>query len=280
MRKRSGHVRAVWKAGEVSSTTHHRAPAATRAVMVAAGSVLAFAALLQTALWSSFGQRADERAMRTVTAGRETTLTLLSILGRVPMWAVVVVAVVAVVLAIRGRRARAVIAAVVVLAGANLTTQVLKHSVLERPDFDLGVHNSLPSGHVTVVVSAVAALLLVVPPGARPFVAGLGTFATGMTGLSTIVAGWHRPADVVAALLVALGWCAVGVVIHGGRRSRSRAVLPTAISGAVAALLGIVLIGVRPLQGMDGFVDAGLVLGLVALLSALAIWTMAWICPD
>lgn len=273
-------VAPVWKAGEVTSTTRRPTPAGTRAAVVGVASVLLLVAVLQVALWTSPGQRADERAMRTVTAGRETTLTLLSILGRVPMWSVVLLAVIALVLALRGRRARDVIAAIVVIAGANITTQVLKHGVLERPDFALGVHNSLPSGHVTVVVSAVAALLLVVPPGARALVAGLGTFATGLTGLSTIVAGWHRPGDVVAALLVALIWCAAGVLVHGGRRSRAKAVLPTALGGAVAALVGIVLIGVRPVQGVDGFVDAGLVLGLVALLSALAIWAMAWICPD
>lgn len=264
----------------MTSTTRRPVPAATRAVLIGGGAVLALVALVRFALGTSAGQSADQRAMRTVTAGRETTLTLLSILGRVPMWAIVLLAVIAVVLAFRRHRARAAIAAVAVIAGANLTTQVLKHSLLERPDFDLGIHNSLPSGHVTVVVSAVAALLLVVPPGARAFVAGVGTFATGLTGLSTIVAGWHRPGDVVAALLVTLVWTAIGVGIHGGRRSRSRAVLPTAVSGALAALLGIVLIGVRPVQGMDGFFDAGLVLGAVAALSALSIWAMAWICPD
>lgn len=264
----------------MTSTTRRSAPAGTRAALVGGGSVLLLVALLKVALWSSTGQRADERAMNTVTAGREATLTLLSILGRVPMWSVVLLAVIALVLAVRGRRARAAGAAVIVIAGANVTTQVLKHGVLDRPDFALGVHNSLPSGHVTVVVSAVAALLLVVPPAARAFVAGLGTFATGLTGLSTIVAGWHRPGDVVAALLVALIWCSVGVLVHGGRRSRSRAVLATAVAGAVAALAGIVLIGVRPFQGMDGVFDAGLVLGILALLSALTIWAMAWICPD
>lgn len=264
----------------MTPTTHRPVPAATRACVVGLGALLVLAALVRVALQTARGQSADEQAMRTVTAGRETALTLLSILGRVPMWTIVVLAVIALVLAVRGRRARAAAAALVVFAGANLTTQVLKHSLLERPDFELGVHNSLPSGHVTVVVAAVAALLLVVPPGARAFVAGLGTFATGLTGLSTIVAGWHRPADVVAALLVTLAWTAAGVMVHGGRRSRARAVLPTALSGAVASLLGIVLIGVRPLEGMDGFLDAGLVLGAVALASAVAIWAMAWICPD
>jgi len=249
------------------------------ALAVGAGAAVLFWVLLEVALWSAQGQRTDERAMQTVTAGREAELTLLSILGRVPMWSLAVLAVVGLVLAVRRHDLRAALGAGVVIAGANVTTQLTKHSLLERSDFGLGIHNSLPSGHVTVVASAVAALLIVVPPGARAFVAGLGTFATGLTGLSTIVAGWHRPGDVAAALLVTLAWCAVGVIIHGGRRGPGRAVLPTALSGAVAALLGIVLIGVRPVSGMDGFLDASLVLGAVAATSALAIWAMAWICP-
>ncbi|MFS0885792.1 phosphatase PAP2 family protein [Aeromicrobium sp. 179-A 4D2 NHS] len=263
----------------MSSTTRSPSSVVGPALVVAAGSVALFMALLQVALWSADGQRADERAMTTVTAGREAELTLLSILGRVPMWSLAVLAVVGLVLAVRRHDMRAAVGAGLVIAGANLTTQVTKHALLERSDFGLGVHNSLPSGHVTVVVSAVAALLIVVPPGARAFVAGLGTFATGLTGLSTIVAGWHRPGDVAAALIVTMAWCAVGVLVHGGRRGSARAVLPTALSGAVAALLGVVLIGVRPVAGMDGFVDASLVLGAVAAASALAIWAMARICP-
>lgn len=263
----------------MSSTTRSASSVVGPALVVGLGAVTLFVGLLRYALWSSDGQSADERAMLTVTAGREAELTLLSILGRVPMWSLVVLAIVAVVLAVRRHDLRAAVGAGVVIAGANLTTQVTKHALLERSDFGFGVHNSLPSGHVTVVASAVAALLIVVPPGARAFVAGLGTFAIGLVGLSTIVAGWHRPGDVAAALLVTMAWCAVGVLIHGGRRASARAVLPTALSGAVAALLGVVLIGVRPVSGMDGFVDASLVLGAVALASALAVWAMAWICP-
>jgi len=248
--------------------------------MVGLAAALALVALVRVAVQSASGQRADERAMLTVTAGREATLTLLSILGRVPMWSVAVVAVAALVIAARQRRSRAALAAFVVIAGANVTTQLVKHALLERPDLGYGVHNSLPSGHVTVVVSAVAALLIVVPSATRPFLVGLGTFATGLTGLSTIVAGWHRPGDVLAAVLVVLCWTAVAVLVRGGRIARARAVLSTAISGAICAMLGTVLIGVRPVAGMDGFLDAGAVLGIVALLCALGVWAIAWICPD
>ena len=98
----------------------------------------------------------------------------------------------------------------------NVTTQLLKHAVLTRPDFGLGTLNSLPSGHTTVVASAVGASLLVAPRLWRPVIAVLGGFATTLTGASTIVAGWHRPSDVIAALAVSLIWTAgVALVLHG-----------------------------------------------------------------
>ncbi|MFO6452249.1 MULTISPECIES: phosphatase PAP2 family protein [unclassified Aeromicrobium] len=264
----------------MSSTTRLPSRVSGPALVVGAAAVTVFLVLVRAALMSSRGQAADEHAMLTVAAGREAELTLLSILGRVPIWSAATLAVVCLVLAARRHHWRAVTGAAVAIVGANVTTQVLKQGVLERPDLGYGFHNSLPSGHVTVAASVVAALMLVVPAGARAAVAGLGTFAVGLTGLSTIVAGWHRPADVVAALVVALGWCAVAVVVQGGRRARSRAVLPTALSGAVAALLAIVLIGVRPVDGMDGFIDASLVLGAVSLITAVTVSAMAWIAPD
>ena len=260
--------------------TRTRSSVVGPALVVGVGAAALFFAVVSVALWSTTGQAADEDAMLAVTAGREARLTLLSILGRVSIGTVAVLAAGCLLLAALRRHGRAALAALTVIVGANVTTQVLKHGVLDRADLGYGVHNSLPSGHVTVVAAAVAALLIVVPSAARASVAGLGTFATGLTGLSTIVAGWHRPADVVAALLVTLGWCAVGVLVHGGRRSRDSAVFLTALSGAVASLVGIVLIGVRPVSGLEGFLQASLVLGAVALASACAVWLMSWICPQ
>ena len=51
------------------------------------------------------------------------------------------------------------------MAGANLTTQVLKYGVLERPDLGVGdrLVNTLPSGHTTAAASCAVALVLVAP---------------------------------------------------------------------------------------------------------------------
>ena len=113
-------------------------------------------------------------------------------------------------LAIVRGRVRLAVAALVVIVGANVTTQLLKEVVLERSALDVIAPNSLPSGHTTVVASAVGALLLVAPRALRLPVVVPGAFAVTVTGASTVVAGWHRPADIVAALAVCLAWTAVG----------------------------------------------------------------------
>ncbi|WP_407319216.1 phosphatase PAP2 family protein [Isoptericola halotolerans] len=99
----------------------------------------------------------------------------------------------------------------VLVGGANLTTQVLKHQVLTRPDLLPGWNgaNTLPSGHTTVAASVSVALLLATPRAWRPAVALLGAAYTGATGVSTLVGQWHRPSDVVAALFVVLAWGAL-----------------------------------------------------------------------
>ena len=113
-------------------------------------------AVAVVALHTGAGQRLDERAMRTVVAGRDTELTVLSLLGRVSIGAVLAVSIVCVVLAIMRGRVRLAVAALLVIAGANVTTQLLKEVVLERSALDVIAPNSLPSGHTTVVASAVA----------------------------------------------------------------------------------------------------------------------------
>ena len=66
------------------------------------------------------------------------------------------------------------IAAIVVVAGANVTTQALKtmlehvrHKAFEH-GFELPWPNSFPSGHTTAAASIAVALLLVVPAAPPP----------------------------------------------------------------------------------------------------------------
>lgn len=235
--------------------------------------VLTLLVLVRIALASQRGQSWDQSAMTTVIGGRDTQLAVLSVLGYVSIGAVVaVVAGCAAVALLRGRVALAAGAAVVIV-GANVTTQVLKHTVLDRPDLGFGTLNSLPSGHTTVVASAVGAALLVAPRAWRPLVALLGGFATTLTGASTIVAGWHRPSDVIAALAVSLIWTALVSLVLRGPAAPVVGTSAGAVVGCVAAVLFLIAIGVRPLLGWDGFLQAGLVLGAVA--AATAVFVVA-----
>lgn len=231
------------------------------------------------ALHTGVGQRVDERAMRTVVAGRETELAVLSVLGRVSIGTILAVSVICVMLAILRGRVRLAVAALVVIAGSNVTTQLLKEVVLERSQLDVIAPNSLPSGHTTVVAGAVGAMLLVSPRALRLLVVVAGAFAVMLTGASTIVAGWHRPADIVAALAVCLAWTAAGAIMAGGSHRPTSGVGLWSLAGAAVALVLLVAIGVRPSYGWSGFGEAAVVLGLTAAVTALAIALMERISP-
>lgn len=258
------------------------------AVVTALASAATLALLVRFALNSDRGQQWDDSAMRTVVAGRDTQLTLLSVLGYVSIGAILAVAFACAVVALLRGRPRIGAAAATVLLGANLTTQILKESVLERPDLGLGTLNSLPSGHTTVVASAVGAALLVAPGALRPVVALAGGFAATLTGASTVVAGWHRPADVMAALAISLLWtAAVAAVIVPRKREMPprnghhvRGTLMSASVGCVGGLVFLVAIGVRPAYGWVGFTQASLVLGAVTAVTALFVMAAAAVSPS
>ena len=102
---------------------------------------------------------------------------------------------------------------VLVGAAAVTSTYLLKHYLIVKPDLDVqeALSNSAPSGHTTFAAAAGAALFLAAPRFLRPTVALCSALATCLTGASTIINGWHRPADVVTAILVTAIWTVVGM---------------------------------------------------------------------
>ncbi len=165
---------------------------------------------------TSTGQAIEEAALAGATYG-QTRLVRLSepVLDVVSRSFLVAGIAVAVIIALVRRRWALGVMAIVLVGGANLTTQLLKRGALDRPDLggDVG-HASLPSGHTTVAASLAAALLVVSPRWARPWIAVLGAAYAAATGIATLIGQWHRPSDVVAAVLVVLAWggvvCAFG----------------------------------------------------------------------
>ena len=141
---------------------------------------VALVVVATVALGSATGQRLDRRAMDALSSPLRTTHRLVEVLSLVSVWSVALVLAACVVLAVLRRRVAAAVAAMVLVAGANLTTQVLKYDVLTRPDIGFGSTNSLPSGHTTVAVSLALAGVLVAPAALRSLVALLGS-------------GWRHP---------------------------------------------------------------------------------------
>ncbi|ROR73217.1 phosphatase PAP2 family protein [Bogoriella caseilytica] len=221
------------------------------------------------------GQRIDQLALEGSALGQSTLYgrahQLLGIVSEA--FLVVVVAVAGLFAALR-RQWVHVVAIALVVGGANITTQVLKEYVFSRPDLGVtwSMANSLPSGHTTAAVSALAAGLLAVAPRWRWLVAGTGAIYAAATGVATMVVSWHRPGDVVAAVLVVGAWllCALAllrredVATNGGRMpswARGADVATRALLGltmAVAALVSFLAllttrgaIGAEPPERFD-----------------------------
>jgi membrane-associated phospholipid phosphatase len=114
-------------------------------------------------------------------------------------------------LAVHWGRPRQALAALALVAGANLTTQILK-ALLAHPRYQpvLGYRQigstSFPSGHATAALSIAAALALAVPDSWRLRAAiGGGAFALAV-GCSVLVLNRHYPSDVLGGWLVAGAW--------------------------------------------------------------------------
>ncbi|MET7878861.1 phosphatase PAP2 family protein [Micromonospora profundi] len=143
---------------------------------------------------------------------------------------------------IRGRIALAV-TATLLIAGANVSTQLLKYG-LARPDYGVdperaGVGNSLPSGHTAVAASVAVALMLVLPRKVRAAGAFIGAAYAAAAGVATLSAGWHRPSDAVAAYLVVGVWAALaGLVLLITQREQAE-VAPGDAHRVASAVLGV-----------------------------------------
>lgn len=162
------------------------------------------------------GQVLDELALRGSFIGAWRLNSHASaLLELVSVPAVAVGMVVVGIIGLLRRRWRDAVAAVVTVAGANVTTRVVKYDLLSRPDL-LGQYspgNSLPSGHTTVAASLVVGMILVSGRLLREIVAVVGGVAVVAFGYATLVNHWHRPSDVVAAVLVTGAWGLAAITV-------------------------------------------------------------------
>ncbi|MER5458282.1 phosphatase PAP2 family protein [Micromonospora sp. NPDC002389] len=206
--------------------------------------VAAFIAVWRLALYTGLGQWIDTVALTGNRIGRdhiqEPVDHILNAMSVVSLLAVTIT--IGFIALIRGRIALAV-AATALIAGANVTTQLLKYG-LARPDYGIDperayVGNSLPSGHTTVAASVAVALVLVLPPRVRALGAVIGAAYAAAAGVATLSAGWHRPSDAAAAYLVVGVWAALaGLLLLITQREQAE-VEPGDAHRLTATLLGV-----------------------------------------
>ena len=230
------------------------------------------------------GQRIDHAALARVNAGKDTNRQVAGLLNDLTIGVAVCMLAGCVVVALLRRRYALAVAAVTLVVGANVTTQLAKHELLSRPGVGYGATNTLPSGHTTLVVSLLVALLLVLPPVSRGSAVLFGSFGTRVVGVGMVVAGWHRPSDVVAAVGVTLAWTGLisaalwlrSDATWAGRGSTYRV---SALLGAVVAIALAYAYGVRPDGSWPDLVVHGGTLAGIGLVAAVSLSISARVLP-
>ena len=222
------------------------------------------------ALWRFFvqtrhGQLLDTVALTGNTIGQTRVQGLVdTVLTAITAASLVLATTVVGFIALARRRIAVAVGAIVLIVGANATAQLAK-VLINRPNLGVDVQraaagNSMPSGHAAIAASVAVALVLVLPAGARGISAVLGALFAALAGTATLSAGWHRPSDAVAALLIVGAWaCVAGVVIVTFQRRHgsvdygppNTAATRLLVAAALVLLAGVVVALVLTEQGLD-----------------------------
>lgn len=216
----------------------------TRFIGAALLCVAVFAALYLFFVRDETGQAIDQLAFNGAENGTTGSEVSGGLLDLIPSVMVAVGVIVSLVIAAVRRAWFPLIVAVGSALAATVTTQLLKNVVLTRPDLGVDgyVSNSFPSGHTTVAAASALAVFLVASPGTRWLAGTLGAAVAVAAGVSTLVSLWHRPSDVIAALLVVSFWgCVGGAVLTraGGRQRNLRAAAPARVGLRVQSWIAV-----------------------------------------
>jgi membrane-associated phospholipid phosphatase len=239
------------------------------------------------AVLTPVGQRIEDAALGGVRGsdlfGSDTALNVIS----TPVILLLVIVIVAVGLA-RRRLWVGVGAAVVVLASA-VTSTLLKRIAVRPEIAGSTTPNSFPSGHATIALAALFAVLMVTPRRFRPAVLLVGTAYAVIVANQTVVYGWHRVSDIIGACGVTLFWLGVvrafGPLVDrgvrgdrdGARGPRRLVTAALVIATGVAFVVGAVAVVVALANGVTDdhaeLLVAGRMSASVSILVAiLAVW--------
>ncbi len=210
-------------------------------------SLLLSAVITALALRTAKGQAIDSLAMEAVRVRLQSLFVVSRWLSNTPTEVVLAVFAVGVLgLTFLQKRLAVGVRALVFFALANVSAQILK-AFFERPNLGIGyaLANSLPSGHVTALASALIVLLVVTSGGAQGVIAVAGVFLTSLVGVSVVALGWHRPGDVLVALLLVIVWAMVVLPnALGPKRTAPAYFLAVGVTGFILAALTTAMVAV------------------------------------
>lgn len=188
---------------------------AARAPLAAAlGCVVAFAVLAAAVFGSDAVQHVDSDLLNALMAPSSDeagpVVKAIGHLANPP--AVAALLALACAIALLRRRPLDAAAAAFVVAGASLSTALLKH-LFEvtriQPEFvnhELLPTGIFPSGHATAAASIAIAFAFVVPRAALPAAAALEALYVLAVDVCILILAWHYPSDILAGTLVAAAW--------------------------------------------------------------------------
>ncbi|MEA2398198.1 MAG: hypothetical protein QOK25_1754 [Thermoleophilaceae bacterium] len=224
--------------------------------------VAACAAVYVVAVGTSWGHRLDAAAIPRGTSGPEWERAHAALRHAVDTIHVATIALAvcaAVLVALRRRRPDLAVVALATIAGANLTTHVLKPLLAHTDPFGgegaRSIAAAFPSGHATAAMSLALVAVIVAPRRWRGWVSLAAAGYAAAVGVGLIVRVDHFPSDVVGGFLVAAAWAAsTSAVALSHRQDERNVIVPplprpkrrtlvawAALTAAAVALAAIVL---------------------------------------
>jgi membrane-associated phospholipid phosphatase len=227
---------------------------ARRLTILCVLAVLLCALVYVVALGTSWGLDADARGLPTGTTGQAWARAHAAsrrAVDTIHVATVALAALAAAFVALRRRRPDLAVVALATMAGANVTTQVLKpllaHANPLGGESARWLDDAFPSGHATAAMSIALVAVIVAPRRWRPWIALAASVYAASVGVGLVVRFAHYPSDVIGGYLVAGAWATAMSAIALARREHGRPARPVRLPSpgvlAVATLAAVVVGG-------------------------------------
>jgi membrane-associated phospholipid phosphatase len=264
-------------------------PAAPALIVLFAVFVGSFIALYVLALGVEPGFRADHDALAAQAATRLGVLgPLRDLLDTISIGSLALATLGTVAIGLWRGRPDIAVAVVVMLVGANATTQVLKEVLFSADPLALEGERefpgAFPSGHATAAASVGLAAVTAVGAGLRRSTATLAVLYAVAVGIATVALGWHYPSDVVGGFLVAGAWAAgvagvLGLRARGPWVASARGFVAPGLIALIAFATAVAALAADATPGVSGLVhdNTSFIVGstLIAAAGALVIVAVA-----